>query len=341
MSAQLDAAARLHVAWTFEMSDHCSVVAWSPTCDAVAAGSMGGEAVLVDAASGRLRATVADHGLGVLDVAWSPDGALIASAGHDQRVVIARSDGTVVAQTAGTGQARTVAWSPDGRLLAAGIGRELVVVTTAGEPLLRVPGQPSTVTDVAWSADSRRVGVACYGGVRWFEPARDSAEPARVLAWKGSLLCLHVAPDSRHVASGNQDNSVHVWRLWSGRDMEMTGYPAKIDRLAWHPASRLLAVGGPGDVTVWDFGGSGPEGSTPRQIDAHEERIAAIAYAPDGTALATAAADGWLKVWGDGGSAPLAAWPAGSGVECFAWAPDSSALVAGTHDGRLQRVDLR
>jgi WD40 repeat protein len=330
------------VAWSVELSDHVGVVAWSPAGDVIAAGSMGGEAVLVDAATGCARAQIADHGLGVLDIAWSPDGARVASAGCDGRVVIAGTvDGAVGATASGSGQAHCVAWSPDSRLLACGIGRELIVAGDGNDVVLRASGQPSTVTDVAWSADGRRVGLACYGGVRWYDPARDAAKPARILEWKGSLLCLHVAPDGRHVASGNQDSSVHVWRLWSGRDMEMTGYPAKIDRLAWHPASRLLAVGGPGDVTVWDFGGSGPEGSVPRQIDAHDERLSALAYAPDGSGLATAAADGWVKVWGDSDTAPAASLQVGSGVACLCWAPDSTAMVVGTHDGRLQRLDLR
>ena len=345
MSAGADTvrvAPRVVVAWTAELSDHVGAVAWSPSGAVVAAGSMGGEAVLVDAVDGRVRAEFASHALGVLDIAWSPDGARVASAGHDGRVVVASAaDGAPVAEVRSLGQANCVAWSPDGRLLAAGIGRELLVLGDSGDVVMRAGEQPSTVTDVAWSADGRRVGVACYGGVRWYEPQRRSQKPARVLGWKGSLLCLHVAPDGRHVASGNQDSSVHVWRLWSGRDMEMTGYPAKIDRLAWHPASRLLAVGGPGDVTVWDFGGSGPEGSVPRQIDAHEERISALAYAPDGRVLATAASDGWLKVWGDSDATPVNAWHAGSAVSCLSWAPDSGAIAVATHDGRLRRLDLR
>ncbi|HXA29937.1 MAG TPA: hypothetical protein VN193_14445 [Candidatus Angelobacter sp.] len=326
--------------WAAELSDHAGVVAWAPSGEVIAAGSMGGETVLFDAASGSPRARIADHGLGVLDVAWSPAAELLASAGCDGRVVVATAGGRPVASVRGSGEANCLAWSPDGRTLAAGIGRELVLLQADGEVVRRAGEQPSTVTGVAWSADGRRVGVACYGGVRWFEPSRWSEQPARVLAWKGSLLCLHVAPDGRHVASGNQDSSVHVWRLWSGRDLEMTGYPAKIDRLAWHPASRLLAVGGAGDVTIWNFGGSGPEGSTPRQIDAHQARIAALTYAPHGSLLATAAADGWVKVWGDGDDVPEVAWDAGAPVSCLSWSPDSRALVAGTHDGRVQRFDL-
>ncbi len=342
MSAQPRiAAAQLATAWSQQLSDHVGAVAWSPSGERIAAGSMGGEAVLVDAASGQVCSVVADHGLGVFDLAWSPDGARLASAGHDGRVVVVSGGGAAVAEVRGNGQAMCAAWSPDGGRLAAGIGRELVVVDAAGAPVLRVPQQPSTITDVAWSADSRRVGVACYGGVRWFEPARGVPQPARVFDWKGSLLCLHVAPDGRHAASGNQDNSVHVWRLWSGRDMEMTGYPAKIDQIAWHPGSRLLAVAGPGDVTVWDFSGSGPEGSVPRQIDAHEDRLSAIAYAPDGALLATAAGDGWVKLWGDSDTAPVAAWHTGSGVTCLAWSPDSSVIAVGGEDGRVQRLDLR
>lgn len=341
-SAGIAAPASASVAWTVELADVAGTVAWSPAGHSIAAGSMSGEVIVAGAESGGIRGTPAAHALGVLDIAWSPDGSRLASAGHDGRVVISDTGhATVIAEVAGRGEARCVGWSRDGRHLAAGIGPELVVLGSNGHGALRVPEQPSTVTDVAWSADGRRVGVACYGGVRWYEPGRSAGRPARVFAWKGSLLCLHVSPDGRHAASGNQDCSVHVWRLWSGRDMEMTGYPVKIDQISWHPQSRLLAVGGPGDVTVWDFGGSGPEGSTPRTVVAHEGRLSGLAYSPDGSTLATAAGDGWLKVWGTDGDTPLAAWRAGSGVTCLAWSPASNAIVAGTQRGTVHRVDLQ
>jgi hypothetical protein len=55
---------------------------------------------------------------------------------------------------------------------------------------------------------------------------------------------------------GAQDATVHIWRLWSGRDLSMIGYPTKIEHLGFRDDGRWLAVGCMGDLTVRDFRGA-------------------------------------------------------------------------------------
>ncbi|MEY9895574.1 WD40 repeat protein [Catenulispora sp. MAP5-51] len=50
----------------------------------------------------------------------------------------------------------------------------------------------------------------------------------------------------------------------------MAGYPDKVTRLGFDPADWYLANNGAADVTVWDFSGKGPGGTSPRQLRGHD-----------------------------------------------------------------------
>ena len=189
----------------------------------------------------------------------------------------------------------------------------------------------STVTSLAWSPDSRRVGAGCYGGIAWHEPP--TAQPVKRFDWKGSILTLAISPNGKWVASGNQDSSVHVWRLWSGKDLQMSGYDAKIEHIAWDPTSRWLCVGGVGEVTVWDFNGKGPQGSRPISLEGHNRHITGVAF--NGNRLATSAADGTLFIWQLPADEPLATCDLGQEISRVAWHPSGQRLAIGTATGDI------
>ena len=140
------------------------------------------------------------------------------------------------------------------------------------------------------------VAAAAYGGVHVCNVSPGAAPD--VLPFTGSLLALAISPDRRWAASGNQDATLHVWRVGKqGEELAMSGYPTKISALAFSPDSKLLASAGGQNVTVWDFSGAGPRGSTPRILSAHAETATALEWSADGSLLAACAADGRAAVW--------------------------------------------
>jgi WD40 repeat protein len=280
------------------LEDHVTSVEWSPDASLLAAASLAGD-VVVTSADGATVTKLPEHPLGALALAWSPDGGRLASGGQDGAVTIWDPSTGATHRTSDRGWVNDLAWRPDGRMLAVAVGSALVVLDPGGGELARYTDLPSTVTSLAWAADGRHLAAGCYGGVSWFEPP-DRQEPDDVLARKGSILALATSPDGRWLASGNQDDSVHLWRLGTDDELEMSGYPAKIERLAWHPDATHLAVGSIGDVTVWDVTGKGPSGRKPLVLGGHERRITALSWSPPsgaGPLLAAASADGLLHVW--------------------------------------------
>jgi len=327
--------------WEVTLDDFITVTDIIGSGDRVLAGSLSGRAEILEAKTGETIAPLDGHAMGVLSGAWSPDGTSVATAGHDARLRLYRAaDLAPTASVALDGWGTTLAWSPDAALVAVGAGRTVTVVEPDGTEVARWSDLPSTITAVAWSIDGMSVGAACYGGLRWMRPSQPD-RPPKHLAWKGSLLSIDVAPDGRWVAAGCQDASTHIWRLWSGEDLQMAGYPAKIEHLAWDPSSRYLAIGSVGDVTIWDFSGKGPQGSTPTTLDGHTRHVSALAYNHDGSRLVSGDADGNLFVW----APPKRTSPTGqihldSGVAAVSWSADGSSLIVGTEHGSVLALGI-
>ena len=146
---------------------------------------------------------------------------------------------------------------------------------------------PSTVSAIAWSS-ADEMATACYGRVTFFDAT--TGELRQQLEWTGSLVSMVLSPDRNVVACGSQDNSVHFWRRSTEQDAMMSGYPAKPAALAFDDTGTLLATGGGAEVTVWSFGGKGPEGTRPSVLEFHDEPVATLAFAPGVRRLASGGA---------------------------------------------------
>ena len=77
----------------------------------------------------------------------------------------------------------------------------------------------------------------------------------------------------------------------------MQGYRNKPKALAWSVDSTLLATGGESIVTIWDFGGKGPEGTEPIMLSAHVDLVTDLCFRQRGTMLASGAKDAGVIVW--------------------------------------------
>jgi WD40 repeat protein len=160
--------------------------------------------------------------------------------------------------------------------------------------------------------------------------------------FKGSPLSIVLAPNGKWACAGFQDASIHLWRLWSGDDLSMSGYPAKIEHLGFRHDSHWMASACLDELTVWDFSGKGPKGSRPAAGTAHDRHISCLQWEPGGTRLATGGADGRLVVWPSPRSVnrplePLHMLDGDTAVATIAWHPDAASILVGRADGTFER----
>jgi WD40 repeat protein len=316
--------------------DHAIDLSWSADGRTLAVAAVSGPVVLFDAATGKPTRELSGHGFGTAAVAFHPTEPVLATCGQDGK---ARVWDAVLGQEraafdGGAAWVDRLAWSADGSILATAAGKKVRLWEFAtGTQLREYANHGGTVADLAWRPKSNLLSVAAYGAVAMYDPAQPEA--VRKYEWKGSALRLAWSPNGAMLAHGNQDASVHFWYADRGEQLHMSGYPSKVRELSWDFSGRFLATGGGDAVCVWDCGGKGPEGTTPKMLTGHAGAVSAVGWQRRGFLLASGDRGGRVILWQPANRTPHigGATFEGTEVSAVAWSPDDKLLAVGGGNG--------
>ena len=325
--------------WTATISDHVIDMAWSPDGRFIAAASVLGPVTVFE---GRRRAVIHDfkgHEFGTMSIAWRPDSKVLASAGQDGKIRLWDMASGEAAHSLDGGAAwvEHLAWSGGKNpILASAAGRKLKLWNAAGNLVREYPDHQSTISGLRWKPHVRQLASIAYGGVTLWDPQQ--SEAVRRLEWIGSSLAIAWSPDGKHIATGDQDSTVHFWIVSTGDDLQMSGYPTKVRELSWDAASRYLATGGGEEISVWDCSGRGPAGTKPITLSGHQDFLSVVRFQHHGKLLASGGADGRVYVWQLRGrlrSRPVHEAALAAGVTNLVWSPNDQYIAAGDESGRV------
>ncbi len=171
---------------------------WSPASMLLATGSVDGTARIWDGASGTAVSEPLPHDDRVDLLAWSPDGAHLATVSGRIARVYDTSRGVLVARlVAHRAAIAAIAWSPDGTRIVTGGADRAVRIWDAISGRAVVPAfeHQDAVTSVAWSSDRVRIATGSVDKTARIWDARSGTALAAPLVHADIVLAVHWHPD--------------------------------------------------------------------------------------------------------------------------------------------------
>lgn len=328
-------------------------VVFAPDGKTLVSGDQNGNVVVWSAVEGRMLAQGNAAMRVVADVAYSPDGALVAAASEgwtaepgsvwlfDAATGAMVERLTIDEETRWLAPVKRVLFAADGSAVVAGTSDGAVVRWSwpEGAVVNEIAAHRATVTALALASEGDLFTAGHDGALR-----RWDAAGALRATLDGMPPVTAVAIDQGSIASGGADGTLTFWTESGERRGQVDAHTGAVNALALRPDGQLLAsAGDDGMIRLWTWPAGAPGGQWP----AHEGPVLSIAFAPDGSALASSGADGTARLWALPDGAPIATLTVieadglnATTVPDVAFTDQGRSLVAASGAGTLRRFTV-
>ena len=285
------------------------------------------------------------HSATIHDVAFSPDGRFMASAGFDGIVTVwdvTTGQALYPPLEGHDGRVLAVVWSPDGKIIASGGTDAQIILWDAatglriGPPLL---GHGNWVRALAWTPDGStlisgdavgKVDLWASGNLHWL-----SGHTATVRG-------VDFSPDGSTLASGSFDTTVLLHDIANGQQRlsPLQGHDNAVLNVAYSPDGRMLvSASAGGDLVRWSAAAGQPLGEP---LTGHTAPVAGLAISPDGRTIASGSFDNTIRLWDAATGEPLGEPLKGHSnwIISLAFSPDGRTLASGSSDTTIRLWDV-
>jgi len=287
-------------------------------------------------------------------LAWSPDGSVLAVAGHHEVLLHAGDGSAIIARLVGESpRVESLAFSRDGKLLAVAGGApseygEIQLWDVAARKLARsIKTSTDSVYGVSYSPDGSRVAVGCADKLVRVFTAADGKEIMKCdnhIDWVFATAFSH---DGKQLLSASRDRALKLIDIASGRLIDDVNSPREpLQCLARHPSEDLVAYGSTdGSIRLNKIAprggrlaeGDNKENSFVREFGRLPAPVTALAFSADGESLAAVSAKGDARIYKvtDGKTIATLKTPP-SALFSIAFHPKEKLVATAGYDGQIR-----
>ncbi len=285
--------------------------------------------------------TIREFSAAVNAIAFSPDGALLASGSDDKMVHLwdVATARAIASFAAHTHCIQSVAFSPDGKILASGSDDKTVKLweVETQQEIFTLSGHSRPVKSVAFSSDGKILASGSWDKTVKLWKVATGEEICTLTGHNLQVSAIAFSPDGQYLASGSVDRKIRVW--YCKVPVPVLRYTAAdhvwaVLAIAFSPDSKLLASGSDDNTIKLR---EAETGKLIHTLSGHSWSVAALAFAPDGETLISGSWDKTVKLWQVSTGQLIATLADHSdSVLAIAFTPDGRAIASASKDKTIK-----